>query len=75
MKARVAQMEEEAAQLREMQAAAEAESATHASADGHSQDMETDDDRQAADGRSIYVGNVRSLLHADTSAPCANLSV
>jgi hypothetical protein len=53
MKARVKEMEEEAAKLRELQAAA-------AAADDSSvAPMETDEDRAAADGRSVYVGNVR----------------
>jgi hypothetical protein len=55
MKQRVKEMEEEAAKLREMQAAAQA--ASEASADGAP--METDEDRAAADIRSVYVGNVR----------------
>jgi polyadenylate-binding protein 2 len=65
MKQRVKEMEEEAAKLRELQAAAEAEAA---GADGNEASaapgaegggMETEDDRAAADTRSIYVGNVR----------------
>jgi hypothetical protein len=55
MKQRVKEMEEEAAKLREMQAAAQAASDESAEA----APMETDEDRAAADGRSVYVGNVR----------------
>jgi hypothetical protein len=54
MKQRVEEMEREAKKLREMQAAAaeETESAEDPAAEG-------DEDKSAADGRSIYVGNVR----------------
>lgn len=54
MKARVAEMEEEAAKLREMTERAESEAAGTSGAD---QTM-TDDDKEAVDGRSVYVGNV-----------------
>jgi polyadenylate-binding protein 2 len=56
MKQRVKEMEEEAAKLRELQAAAQASE----SAEGEGTPMETDEDRAAADVRSVYVGNVRS---------------
>jgi polyadenylate-binding protein 2 len=56
MKQRVKEMEEEAAKLRELQAAAQASE----SAEGEGTSMETDEDRAAADVRSVYVGNVRS---------------
>lgn len=68
MKARVEQMEREAAQLRDMQAGgythtasptpitqAPAASATVSESDA----METEEDKEAADARSVYVGNVR----------------
>lgn len=61
MKERVKQMEAEAAALREMHAAAEKENAQKASEEG--QDMETEDDRAAADNRSVYVGNVCPPSH------------
>ena len=58
MKKRVEEMEAEAAKLRELQAAAEGpQDGTGSNAEA----METDDDRQAADERSIYVGNVRKF--------------
>jgi hypothetical protein len=67
MKKRVQEMEAEAAKLREMQAAAEAEAAA-ASAGGGSADgadgggpMDTEDESAAVDSRSIYVGNVCAL--------------
>jgi len=57
MKQRVKEMEEEAAKLRELQAAAEAEAAQSGEGtEGGS--METEEDRAATDSRSIYVGNV-----------------
>ncbi|TDL29326.1 RNA-binding domain-containing protein [Rickenella mellea] len=55
MKKRVEEMEAEAKKLRELQAAAEKQ---HQAGDDASEAMETDDDRQAADDRSVYVGNV-----------------
>ncbi|KAJ6510028.1 translation protein SH3-like domain-containing protein [Mycena vitilis] len=55
MKQRVAEMEKEAVKLRELQAAAAAESNT---ADGEDTNMETEEDKSLADGRSVYVGNV-----------------
>ena len=58
MKKRVEEMEAEAAKLRELQAAAEEpQDGTGSNAEA----METDDDRHAADERSIYVGNVRKF--------------
>lgn len=58
MKARVAEMEAEAAKLRELTAASEA--ATNQGGEGDTQ--MSDEDREAVDNRSIYVGNVRSFL-------------
>ncbi|KAJ7937265.1 translation protein SH3-like domain-containing protein [Mycena leptocephala] len=55
MKQRVAEMEKEAIKLRELQAAAAMESNT---ADGEDTNMETEEDKSLADGRSVYVGNV-----------------
>ncbi|KAK7061530.1 Polyadenylate-binding protein 2 [Favolaschia claudopus] len=55
MKQRVAEMEKEAVKLRELQAAAALESNT---ADGEDTNMETEEDKSGADGRSVYVGNV-----------------
>lgn len=57
MKQRVEEMEREAKKLRELQAAAEQASNTAGSEDG-GVPMETEEDKTAADGRSIYVGNV-----------------
>ena len=54
MKARVAEMEQEAAKLREMTERAESEAAGQSGADA----TMTDDDKEAVDGRSVYVGNV-----------------
>ncbi|KAJ7368071.1 hypothetical protein DFH08DRAFT_928374 [Mycena albidolilacea] len=60
MKQRVAEMEKEAIKLRELQAAAALETNT---ADEDT-NMETEEDKTIADGRSVYVGNVscRGLL-------------
>jgi polyadenylate-binding protein 2 len=57
MKQRVEEMEREAKKLRELQAAAEQASNAAGSEDG-GVPMETEEDKSAADGRSIYVGNV-----------------
>ena len=59
MKKRVEEMEAEAAKLRELQAASEGPQDGSGSNAGEA--METDDDRHAADERSIYVGNVRKF--------------
>ncbi|KAF9534401.1 hypothetical protein CPB83DRAFT_844180 [Crepidotus variabilis] len=53
MKQRVAEMEREANKLRELQAAAEA-----ANSGDETGTVEGDDEKQAADNRSVYVGNV-----------------
>ncbi|KAJ7283863.1 hypothetical protein C8J57DRAFT_1498864 [Mycena rebaudengoi] len=55
MKQRVAEMEKEAVKLRELQAAAALESNA---ADGEDTNMESEEDKTVADGRSVYVGNV-----------------
>lgn len=52
MKQRVEEMEREANKLREMQAEAEKES------ESSGVPMDTEEDKAAADSRSIYVGNV-----------------
>lgn len=58
MKQRVAEMEREAEKLRELQAAAE--SAT--SRDGSDGAAQPEEEKAAVDGRSVFVGNVRSIL-------------
>jgi polyadenylate-binding protein 2 len=55
MKQRVEEMEREAKKLRELQAAAE--QASNDDDDG-GVPMETEEDKSAADNRSVYVGNV-----------------
>ncbi|PPQ87100.1 hypothetical protein CVT24_012097 [Panaeolus cyanescens] len=55
MKQRVAEMEREASKLRELQAAA-AEQSAQSGDDGSA--VETEEDKAAADNRSVYVGNV-----------------
>ncbi|KZV69131.1 RNA-binding domain-containing protein [Peniophora sp. CONT] len=55
MKQRVAEMEAEAAKLREMQAEAEAKEAEPASP---GTPMDAEDDKTLSDNRSVYVGNV-----------------
>ncbi len=54
MKKRVAEMEAEAEKLRQMQAEVEKEMNLAPAADGESKDE--------VDGRSVYVGNVRSFF-------------
>jgi polyadenylate-binding protein 2 len=56
MKQRVEEMEREANKLRELQAAAE--QANNVGDPAEDLPMVTDEDKAAADGRSIYVGNV-----------------
>ena len=57
MKQRVEEMEREANKLRELQAAAE--KAEQSAQGGEQVPMETEEEKAAADGRSVYVGNVR----------------
>ena len=57
MKQRVEEMEREATKLRELQAAAE--QAEQSAGGGENVPMDTEEDKAAADSRSIYVGNVR----------------
>jgi hypothetical protein len=59
MKQRVAEMEAEAQKLRELQAAAE--QATEAEADVPM--AATDEDKAAADSRSVHVGNASTPLY------------
>lgn len=56
MKKRVEEMEREANKLRELQSAAE--KAEQSSQGSEQVPMETEEDKAAADSRSIYVGNV-----------------
>jgi polyadenylate-binding protein 2 len=58
MKQRVAEMEMEAEKLRQLQAAAES-APSNASEETSGFNTETEEDKAAADSRSIYVGNVR----------------
>lgn len=67
MKARVEQMEREAAQLRDMQAGyAHGNSPAPGIPGGQplpeDSNMEGEEDKEAADLRSVYVGNVRAIL-------------
>ena len=62
MKQRVEEMEREANKLRELQAAAEKAERSSTEAGEPSVPMETDEDKAAADSRSIFVGNVCSVL-------------
>ena len=61
MKQRVEEMEREANKLRELQAAAERASQTDSTEDPAGL-MVTDEEKAAADGRSIYVGNVSAVI-------------
>lgn len=69
MKQRVEEMEREAKKLRELQAAAE--QAADSSEGGESGPMETEEDKAAIDGRSVYVGNV--CIHIDPYLFCTHL--
>lgn len=60
MKQRVEEMEREAKKLREMQAAAE--KAADTSEGGESAPMDTEEDKNLIDSRSVYVGNVCILF-------------
>lgn len=60
MKQRVEEMEREANKLRELQAAAEKAERASVEAGDASVPMETEEDKAAADGRSVFVGNVSS---------------
>ena len=71
MKQRVEEMEREANKLRELQAAAEKSEHQEGdpAADG-TVPMETDEDKAQADARSIFVGNVSSLLGGEAEVNC-----
>lgn len=72
MKQRVEEMEREANKLRELQAAAENAERASSEADT-SVPMETEDDKAAADSRSVFVGNVSgdtALDHEVSSVDC-----
>jgi len=58
MKQRVAEMEEEANKLRELQALAEKQEGDASETSNGSVPMETEEERAVADGRSVFVGNV-----------------
>jgi hypothetical protein len=60
MKQRVAEMEMEAEKLRQLQAAAESMQ-SHGSEETSGFNAESEEDKSAADNRSIYVGNVLTL--------------
>jgi polyadenylate-binding protein 2 len=62
MKQRVEEMEREANKLRELQAAAEQANRGGDSAEDSAVPMVTDEDKAAADSRSVYVGNVSTIL-------------
>ncbi|KAH8830219.1 hypothetical protein DL96DRAFT_1461794, partial [Flagelloscypha sp. PMI_526] len=57
MKQRVEEMEREAKMLREMQAQAETE-ASQTAGNGEEVPMDTEEDKSAADTRSVHIGNV-----------------
>jgi hypothetical protein len=59
MKQRVEEMEREAKKLRELQAAAESANGGSAIEADQGAPMETEEDKSIADGRSVFVGNVR----------------
>ncbi|EPQ59540.1 RNA-binding domain-containing protein, partial [Gloeophyllum trabeum ATCC 11539] len=58
MKQRVEEMEREAKKLRELQAAAEKAASGSEQGSEAGVPMETEDDKAAADSRSVFVGNV-----------------
>lgn len=61
MKQRVEEMEREAKKLRELQAAAESAGSGGGGSDA-GVPMETEEDKAASDGRSVFVGNVGCCL-------------
>ncbi len=62
MKLRVEEMEREAKKLRELQAAAESSvNVEQAEGEEEPMPMETEDEKAAIDGRSVFVGNVCDL--------------
>lgn len=64
MKQRVEEMEREAKKLRELQAAAESANGGSAGEADQGVPMETEEDKSIADGRSVFVGNVRATICA-----------
>jgi polyadenylate-binding protein 2 len=58
MKQRVEEMEREAKKLRELQAAAAESNNVEGGEGAAGEPMETDEDKSAADSRSVFVGNV-----------------
>lgn len=74
MKQRVEEMEREAKKLRELQAAAE-EASNAADGEDGGVPMETEEDKSQADGRSVYVGNVRRMLLVQTMEPAHHISI
>lgn len=73
MKQRVEEMEKEANKLRELQAAAEKNEQDGTATDDASVPMETDEERALSDQRSVYVGNVGSILAFQFSTPLDRL--
>jgi hypothetical protein len=65
MKQRVEEMEREAKKLRELQAAAAENNNAEGGESETGEPMETDEDKSAADGRSVFVGNV-SMINFNT---------
>jgi polyadenylate-binding protein 2 len=65
MKQRVEEMEREAKKLRELQAAAAESNNAEGGESETGEPMETDEDKSAADGRSVFVGNV-SMINFNT---------
>lgn len=62
MKQRVEEMEREAKKLRELQAAAEAQSTAGGAATNQGVPMETEEEKAVADSRSVFVGNVGLVI-------------
>lgn len=75
MKQRVEEMEKEANRLRELQAAAEKAEQGSTEGGDPTVPMETDEDRTAADTRSIFVGNVSSVLTFSLSVSALTCSL
>lgn len=69
MKQRVEEMEREAKKLRELQAAAESQSAAGGAAADQGVPMETEEDKAVADSRSVFVGNVGLVIWYQFSLP------
>jgi len=69
MKQRVEEMEREAKKLRELQAAAESQSAAGGATTNQGVPMETEEERAVADSRSVFVGNVGLVIWCRFSLP------